>query len=257
MKLFDQPNVYADLATCHRGSIEDAAKLIVDIMLAGAIPKVQLYSNQTWPLAWCFTPNLLPTRFVPSVFRPSDVDFIIDFKPLALKIASVESTHWDLLDRCLQESVPLIVSTGGMDEDEILKLIEQVGEHQPGVCLMHCVSIYPTPFSAINLGRLAALGELIDQWAPEIELGWSSHYPVINAAAVGMAYAMGATQFEFHVMPWGRERYVSLDEQCAVLPVHIRDAVNILQECEKFYGSDQLTGPDREQVMEWRKRWQD
>lgn len=249
MSLFDQTNVYADIASCHNGNYGAALTLIEEVTAAGIIPKIQLFSEITWSRSWT-----LPERFVASVFRPEDVDFIMPHKPLALKIASVEATYIDLLLHCRGTDVPLIVSTGGLDKTDLLNLIDIVGEHDTDVCLMHCVSLYPTPLEQINLGRLAALGELIDQYAPEITLGWSSHWPVLSLGALGMAYAFGATQFEFHVK---RDvSPVSPDEQSALNTGTLSIIPGALSLFEKFYGSDDLAGPDREAVLKWRQRWQ-
>ncbi len=111
MILFDQTNVYADLATCHGGSYAVAQKLISEVSAAGAIPKIQLFSKKTWPRDWP-----LPERFVASVFRPEDLDFIMPHKPLALKIASVEATYSALIFAARDTKLPLLISTGGMNE---------------------------------------------------------------------------------------------------------------------------------------------
>jgi len=152
MNLFDHMNLFGDVATNHRGDFDTFKNLFIDVQQAGAIPKIQLWNNDTFNRDWidCLTGE----KFVPSVFRPADVDFILPYRPLALKVASVESTHWELIKRCCQENLPLIVSTGGMDEDELGELLGIAGDH-PGLCLMHCVSLYPTPRESINLGRLA------------------------------------------------------------------------------------------------------
>lgn len=250
MGLFDHMNLLADLCTNHRGDRDLFVRLCAQVEDAGAIAKIQLFSEATFPRSWAYLLNGI--NFIPSVFRPEDVDFILPYRPLALKVASVEATYWDLIKRCCQEDLPLIVSTGGMDEEEISDLIEAT-EAVQDLCLMHCVSIYPTPKEQLNLWRLAALsGDLaIDD---RITIGWSSHYPVVDQAAFALAWAWGATQFEVHVRPEKEPK--TPDEQCAFTPHGLKQIRVILESLPVLEGSDDYIGPDREAVLEWRKRWQ-
>lgn len=267
MGLFDHMNLLADLCTNHRGDRDLFVRLCAQVEDAGAIAKIQLFSEATFPRSWAYLLNGI--NFIPSVFRPEDVDFILPYRPLALKVASVEATYWDLIKRCCQEDLPLIVSTGGMDEEEISDLIE-VTEAVQDLCLMHCVSIYPTSREQLNLWRLAALsGELaIDD---RIIIGWSSHYPVVDQAAYALAWAWGATQFEVHVRPQYFKRGAipmidevieelshleTPDEQCAFTPHGLKQIRVILESLPVLEGSENYIGPDREAVLEWRKRWQ-
>ena len=253
MSLFDNLNIYADTCTNHKGDAGIFNLLLKEVQEAGAIPKIQLFSPETFPRKW--TPFLPPDGFVASVFRPADVDFILPFQPLALKVASVESTYWELIRECVRYVTPLIVSTGGMDEEELFQLLDIVQFHSPGVCLMHCVSNYPTKKEDLNLGRLTSLAEAVED--TNIELGWSSHLPVVNPKALTMAYCYGATQFEVHVRyDMGNPATWTLDEQCALLPEEIKGMRTQLEELHILEGSDEIVGPDREAVLAHRQRWQ-
>ena len=250
MSLFDGMNIYGDISSNHRGDLLTFRKLCDDTEDAGAIVKIQLFNDITFPREW--KKYLIGQKFVPSVFRPADVDFIMPYKPLALKVASVEATFWELIGRCLQEPLPLIISTGGMNEEELEMLLEFAGGH-PELCLMHCVSLYPTPREQINLGRLARLSEDFDG-----TVGWSSHYPVVDAAAFALAWAYGATQFEVHVRPSteGRTEPMTLDEQCAFTPGGLKVIRAVLEYCPLLEGDDNYSGPDRAFVVKHRARWE-
>lgn len=253
--LFDNLNIYADIASNHHGDLNILDGLFDEIIAAGAIPKIQLWSPETFNPKWKDYLLLHPQEFVPSVFRPADVDFILPYQPLALKVASVESTYWELIRKCLETDLPLIVSTGGMDDEELFQLIDTVQNHLPGVCLMHCVSLYPTEAKDLNLLRIASMAEALED--TDIELGWSSHWPHVNSKALTMAYCYGATQFEVHVR-WdlGYEHKATLDERCALLPDDIKLMRGILEDLHIFEGSEDIIGPDRDFVVEHRQRWQ-
>lgn len=250
--LFDRMNIYADLASNHHGDSSTFNKMCLEVRAAGAIPKIQLWSPETFPREW--VKFLSPKDFVPSVFRPSDVDFIVPYEPLALKVASAESTYWQLIERCMQHPLPIIVSTGGMDEQELYDLTELLAPHPHGVCIMHCVSNYPTRKEDLNLSRLTSIVEYLED---DMELGFSSHYPYVNPKVIGICYAYGVTQWEVHVR-WdlGDESKRTLDEQCALLPSEIKLMRGILEDLAVIDGSDEITGPDREFVVSHRQRWQ-
>lgn len=257
MSLFDNLNIFCDVATNHHGDLNIFDDLFTQVIAAGAIPKIQLWSPDTFNRKWVDYLRLYPNQFVPSVFRPADVDFIMPYKPLALKVASVESTHWELIRKCMETELPLIVSTGGMDEDELIELIELVGGYPQDipVCLMHCVSTYPTKGEDLNLGRLTSMAEAIDDLGYDIELGFSSHYPLVAPMVITMAYCFGATQFEVHVRH-PMHTSDTPDEQCALTPAEVREVRSILEDCLKIEGSDEIVGPDRDFVVAHRARWQ-
>ena len=247
MSLFSGMNLFADISSNHRGDKNVFLSLCHEVLVAGAVPKVQLFNEATFPRAWA---QLMDFKFVPSVFRPADVDFILPYKPLALKVASVEATYWELIGRCLQEPLPLIISTGGMNEEELEMLLEFAGGH-PELCLMHCVSLYPTPREQINLGRLARLSDDFDG-----TVGWSSHYPAVDAAAFALAWAFGATQFEVHVRQGDVMRSTkTLDEMCAFTPYELKQIRAVLESLPTLEGSEDYTGPDRDFVVKHRARW--
>lgn len=264
--LFDTVNLYADLCSNHHGNRDLFLRLCEEVRVVGAIPKIQLFNDQTFPHAWA---KDLDFPFVPSVFRPSDVDFILPHKLLALKVASVESTYWKLISRCLETDLPLIISTGGMDEAELMQLIDLISrsEADSRTCLMHCVSRYPTLPKEVHLGRLAKIGELLDNCAPAITLGWSSHWPVADPAAFALAWAYGATQFEVHVREPEKVRMAlelkmdpaapaTLDEQCAFTPYGLKQIISILKDLPVLDGEETLGAGDRRDVLKYRKRWQ-
>lgn len=248
-------NVYADLCSNHHKREDLYHELVDAAEEAKAIPKIQLFSAETFNREWD-----LPDRFVASVFRPADLDFIVPEAPAALKIASVESTHFELVKACLAAELPLIISTGGMDEAELLQLIDTIGDYPHPVCLMHCVALYPTPPDMANLYRLKTLADTIDGIGLDWDLGWSCHIdPRPNLANLmsmaAMAYVFGATHFEVHLRTV-RGAVRTPDEVVAMTPHMLKMFVEHLDQLEVWEGDDALVGPDREAVVSWRSRWQ-
>lgn len=254
--LFDTFNIYADIATNHGGNEDTYMELLDQIDRAGVIPKIQLFSDATFPRTWP-----LPPRYVPSVFKPSDVEWCMNqpWLPLALKVASVESTYWDLITACMQTNLPLIVSTGGMTLAEVFDLLDLVEPYDDNVCLMHCVSEYPTPTDHACMTRITMLADAMEDALMTPLVGWSSHHNTDVWALFITAMSYGATQFEFHTR-LSSDMDTTPDAQCALLPT----TLGMLSDC---YGrliralpdtpDEHYVPTDRAAVLDWRKRWQE
>src|SRR5690606_3581918 len=125
------------------------------------------------------------------VLRPH-VDF--------LKIASYELLWDDLLRRCAATGLPIVLSTGMADEDEVRRatgVLAQAGCRD--LVLLHCVSAYPTPPERANLAALGALRRIgADFPALRVRVGWSDHSadPGVVLRAV---HRHGAEMVELHL----------------------------------------------------------
>lgn len=246
-----------DICTNHQQDERVYLQLVQDIQKAGGIPKIQLFSEQTFNRQWP-----LPTgKYVVSVFRPEDVDWVLkqENRPIALKIASPEAVYNDLLQRCMESQLPLIVSTGGMSEDELIQLGETFMDYDHGVCLMHCMSLYPTPPEQMNLSFIEALADVIDSMWLVGCLGWSCHTPDLEVckAAVAGTYERDF-KYEFHVMPVNVpvitddvRSSLSVDEFAQLIQWFERCVVPILGSCSMDERQD------RENILTWRQRWSD
>jgi N-acetylneuraminate synthase len=80
---------------------------------------------------------------------------------------------------------PIILSTGMNDLDSIRPAVEILRKSGAGFALLHCTSIYPTPYNRIRLGALTEL----KQEFPDAVVGLSDHsltnYPCLGAVALG------------------------------------------------------------------------
>lgn len=257
--MFDRVHIYGDIATAHRGNAADALRMLQGIAAVGAVPKIQLYSHETWPHDWGYLLEERRSAFVPSVFRPTDLDYILPYEPMALKIASVESTYWELMRLCMQTQLPLLISTGGMDDSEVMQLLEHVEEYSGNVCLMHCVSMYPTPVEEARLHRIGVLSEAMDDMLMVPYVGWSSHHVErVTLKLLPIALTLGADQVEVHVrMHTYMEKHTADDE--SAVPLEYMSA--LMDKCRLVADAigdeeDDSDPPDRDAVLHWRERWQ-
>lgn len=114
--------------------------------------------------------------------------------PLAtIKIASTDLTNRPLLSAAIATGLPLIVSTGASTEEEIRSAVEFIRQHGAvdRLVLLHCVSAYPTPLDAMNLGAIAALTRAFG-----VPVGLSDHSTSTVTGA--WAVAAGACLLEKH-----------------------------------------------------------
>ena len=128
-------------------------------------------------------------------FDEASVDQIerMDFD--IIKVASCSAADWPLLERVAASGLPVIASTGGLTIHEVDALNSFLQHRACDYALMHCVSIYPTPDDACNLGNIAEFKERYRG----VVIGWSTHENPADTVHVGLAQALGAEMFERHV----------------------------------------------------------
>jgi N-acetylneuraminate synthase len=112
-----------------------------------------------------------------------------------IKVASCSAADWPLLERVAASGLPVIASTGGLTIQEVDALYSFLQHRACDFALMHCVSIYPTPDDACNLGNIAEFKERYRG----VVIGWSTHENPADTVHVGLAQALGAEMFERHV----------------------------------------------------------
>jgi N-acetylneuraminate synthase/N,N'-diacetyllegionaminate synthase len=130
--------------------------------------------------------------FLSSAADRDAVDLLVSLGVPALKLASEDLINLPLLRYVAGHDVPVILSTGMADAEEIDQAVEILrGGRCPELLLLHCVSLYPTPDAEANLLRIATLREHY-----RLPVGYSDHTQGIEAA-VGAA-ALGAVFIEKH-----------------------------------------------------------
>ena len=159
----------------------------------------------------------------------------------ALKIASGDLTHHPLLRHVGGLGLPVLVSTGLAELDEVRAATEVLdGAGAPAVALLHCVSTYPTRFPELNLRVLPRLADAFGR-----VVGLSDHSP--RHAAVAAAVALGARVVEKHVT-FDRElegpdhAYALTIEEFAAMVRDVRDIEAALGDGEKRPAPEEAAG---------------
>ncbi len=165
-------------------------------------------------------------------------DYVESIGVGALKLSSEDFVNYPLLEHVFQKSLPLILSTGMADEQEIDFVRDLLERYQKkNSVFLHCVSLYPTPDNEVRLLRMKALQSRMGG-----PVGYSDHTVGIEAAL--SAVALGACVIEKHFTldknMTGPDHWFSAD------PVELKTLVNRIRKTETMMGSLTVAPSDAE-----------
>lgn len=128
-----------------------------------------------------------------SAFSEDDVEFLERMGCPAYKIASFELTNLPLIRKVAKTEKPVILSAGMATDREIWAALANVRspEYTYDTAILHCVSAYPCPPEAANLGRITSLLKDISY------VGFSDH--TLGSECAIAAVALGASIIEKHI----------------------------------------------------------
>jgi len=109
----------------------------------------------------------------------------------AFKIGSGECNNIPLIEHVAKMGKPMLLSTGMNDIDSIKKSVSVIEKYDCPLLLMHCTSMYPTPYDKVRLGAIKDLQETFD-----LPVGLSDHSIGIYTCLA--AVALGASALEKH-----------------------------------------------------------
>lgn len=221
------PYIIAEVSANHNGSIEKALETIRVAAECGAdAVKIQTYTPDTmtidcdkdefmiegglWdgrklyelyqeahtPFEWHgqmfdLAKELNLTLFS-TPFDETAADFLEGFDVPCYKIASFENTDYPLIEYVARKGKPMIISTGMASFEEIdgaMQAVRRGGDVD--VILLHCISSYPAPIAAANIGKMH---QIRDRYG--VEVGLSDHTLGVTVSVA--ASALGACAIEKH-----------------------------------------------------------
>ena len=214
------PYFIAELNTSHFGDLKLAKKMILIAKQSGAdCIKLQSWTPDSINSAEFYKKNPITRKFFEkyslkkeslkklSIFckknkidfsstpySKEEVNFLVKECEVAfIKIASMDLNNLDFLKYIGSQKKPIILSTGmGLIEEirTAVKILKKAGNKN--FCILHCVSLYPTPAQVVNLKNITGL---IEEF-PSIPIGFSDHTngPEFSTASI----ALGASVIEKH-----------------------------------------------------------
>lgn len=224
----EPPLVVAEISGNHGGSLDGALELITACADAGAeAVKFQTYTPDTitlksdapafrvegqlwagrtlhdlyeeahtpfeWHEAMFAHARKLGLIAFSAPFDPSAVDLLSKLDAPAYKIASCELVDIGLIEKVAATGKPVMVSTGAAADEELAEALAVLAAHGlDDVCVLHCISAYPTRMEDANLASIPYI-----RGKYGVATGFSDHTLGLDAALA--AVALGASVIEKHV----------------------------------------------------------
>lgn len=236
----------AEIGINHEGSLEKAVRMVDDAAAAGCecvklqshvvddemVPNDVVPGNTTetiWDIIIRCALSAEDERYLKGYVESRDMLYLSTpfsraaaerlhaMDVVAYKIGSGECNNYPLIQHIAEYGRPVILSTGMNDVQSIGPAVEILRARGIPYALLHCTSIYPTPYPLVRLGALHELAETFE----DAVIGLSDH-SIGNYTCVG-AVALGASILEKHFTSdkaWpGPDVPISLD------PGELRDLI--------------------------------
>ena len=130
--------------------------------------------------------------FLSTPFSRAAADRLHEMDVDAYKVGSGECNNYPLIEHIAGFGKPIILSTGMNDIDSVRPAVEIFRSHSVPYALLHCTSMYPTPYEKVRLG---AISQLQTEF-PDAIIGLSDH-TLTNFTSMA-AVALGASILERH-----------------------------------------------------------
>lgn len=149
----------------------------------------------------CFVPAIrslcdrLNLKFICTPFDFESAKYLASYIDY-YKISSFDVLRTDLIEYCAKALFHyLFLSTGLATYSDLRKAVSTITSHKfTGLCLMHCVSRYPTPRKESCVGNVS---DLVHGFCYDVDhIGYSDH--TVDVGAVVSAIRCGANFVELH-----------------------------------------------------------
>ena len=130
--------------------------------------------------------------YLSTPFSRAAADRLERLDVVAYKIGSGECNNYPLIEHIARFGKPIVLSTGMNDLASISPAVNILRRYKVPFAIMHCTSMYPTPYAKVRLGAIAELGEAF----PDAVLGLSDHS--LGNYTCYAAVPLGASLLEKH-----------------------------------------------------------
>jgi len=176
-------------------------------------------------------------EFLATAFDVDMIEFLVGLGMRRIKIASGELTNAPALDRFARLGLPVLLSTGMAEDDEIDEAVARMRRAGASdITLLQCTSIYPAPVELANLYAMVAMGR-----RNGVRYGYSDHTMGDHTAMA--AVALGATVIEKHFTL--DRRLPGPDHKASLEPSELAQMVRHVRDVEVALGSPRKApGPE-------------
>jgi N,N'-diacetyllegionaminate synthase len=178
-------------------------------------------------------------EFMSTAFDSGSLDLLCDIGIKRIKIPSGEVTNIPYLEDCARRGLPIVLSTGMADLEEVSTAVSILREgmavsagardsaDQPALTVLHCTSAYPTDFADVNLRAMVTMRDKF-----HVAVGYSDHTPGIFVAPI--AVAMGAGVIEKHIT-FDRS-LPGPDHAASIEPAELKAMMEAIRAAERILG---------------------
>lgn len=243
-----RPFVIAEIGINHNGSMAKAMRMIRDARAAGAeCVKFQAHvvEDEMVPAAKKIVPGharesiwnimkkaafseaqdralkkyveKLGMLYLSTPFSRAGADRLRRLGAAAYKIGSGECNNYPLIDHIAAFGKPVILSTGMNDLQSIAAAVKIFEKRRTPYALLHCTSMYPTPYDKVRLGAMA---ELKRKFSTEA-VGLSDHS--MGNYTCFAAVALGASIVEKHFT--STRQWPGPDIALSITPEELKDLI--------------------------------
>ena len=139
--------------------------------------------------SYCAEKNLI---YLSTPFSRAAADRLDEMGVPAFKVGSGECNNIPLLQHIAAKGKPMIVSTGMNELSSVARSVSAIREFDVPLALLHCTSMYPTPYDKVRLGAIPQLRKKF----PDLPIGLSDHS--LDIWTCLGAVALGASLLEKH-----------------------------------------------------------
>lgn len=266
------PLVIAEAGINHEGDVEKAIQLIDAAAAAGAeCIKFQCHITEAEMVPTDMTPGRISDErlwdiikrcelteaeerrlkayseskgllYLCTPFSREAADRLEQMGVAAYKIGSGECNNLPLIEHIARKGKPMLLSTGMNDPASIAPSVELIRRHGCPLALLHCTSMYPTPYAKVRLGAIGQLRQLFD-----VPVGLSDHSLGIWTC-LG-AVALGACVLEKHVTI--SRRWPGPDTGLSIEPDELADLVTGSRAIFEARGGSKTILPEEQPVIDF------
>lgn len=166
-------------------------------------------------------------------FDSASLEMLVELGMPAIKIASPDLTFLPFLEKAAETGLPVILSTGMGNEEEISKALKILGP-KCSIILLHCVSNYPSQYEEMNLRCMETMRSKF-----KVPVGLSDH-TMDNLSAV-VAASLGAALIEKHFT--ADRKLPGVDQSISMEPLELKKLK------EDLIHVAQILGDDKKQIQ--------
>lgn len=241
-----KPYIVAEVNSSHGGKVSVAKEMIKAAAECGCdCVKFQSWSEETLysktyydenPIAKRFVARLSLTEnqlkelaefceeddiaFASTPYSKREAEFLVkECHVPFVKISSMELNNYPFLEFVAKLDTAIVLSTGMGEIEEIHKavdIIEKAGNTR--ICLLHCVSNYPTELQDVNLRNIVGL----EREFPQYPIGFSDH--TLSTDIASAAVSIGACLIEKHFTL--DRKSIGMDNQMAMEPAEMKEMIS-------------------------------